>query len=240
MFATSRHSADFRKASPLVGLHRPLLLGASIGHPKGTVGSIGPFVRMPHNRTGFVAGSYVLAPAGSALDDWIHQPGPHDAGLLTGSTRIGRLAATAPPRRLGLSETASAVVALDVEVAGNCVPAFLDAPEAGRSILGVADVAAGDEVAFIGSTSGYSRGRVAAIHRELAVAEFTFANVVEIVADDGHFSDAGDGGALVFRCGDLMAVGLLFARETVSEGNSISYALPLQPTLDALDVTLLS
>lgn len=233
-------SGQIRAApTPFAALHRPLILGASIGHPSGMVGSIGPFVRLADGRTGFMAGSYVLAPAGSSIGDWIHQPGPYDAAVLTGATRIGRLAGIAPPHKEGLSYTAAAVVALDVPVEGNVIPELAKpGAEAGRSIAGVSDAHLGDEVAFVGCTSGYSIGRVSVVALHLPVGGFTFADVIEIEAEDGHFSAPGDGGALLFRCSDMMAVGLLFARTKRADGRSISYALPLQPSLAALGVSL--
>jgi hypothetical protein len=231
--------AQSRTSSPFAQMLRPLVLGASIGHPSGTLGSVGPFVRLADGRPGFVAGSYVLAPPGSAMKDWIHQPGLHDAVPLTGATRVGRLVAVAPPLAEGRSLAASAAVALDVETEGNRIPLFASAPEAGRTISGMAEARIGDEVAFVGATSGYSSGRITAIHMDLPVADFHFADAIEIVADDGHFSDAGDGGALVFRRGDMAAIGLLFARAKTQQDRSVSYALPLQPSFTALGVTLL-
>jgi hypothetical protein len=225
-------------------LHRPLTLGLSVGHPRGTVGSIGPFVKLANGRPGFLAASFVLAPKGFAIGDWIHQPGPYDAALLTGATRVGKLAAVAAPEPDKTCRVAAAAVELvGVETAGNVAPA--ETQEAGRQISEVAsvdDIRVGDEVALVGCTSGYSRGRITSVDWEnLPIEGFTFGGAFAIAAaDGGHFSDRGDGGALIYRCSDMKALGLLFARINYPGEPSESLALPLRPALDALGASLLT
>jgi hypothetical protein len=215
-----------------------------MGHPSGTVGSIGPFVTLANGQPGFVSASFSLAPKGFSIGDWIHQPGPYDAALLTGTTRVGKLARVVPPVSGQICRVAAAVVELvGVETIGNVVPP--KTPDAGRRIgqvAGIDDIAVNDEVAFVGCTSGYSRGRVTSVQwGNLPIAEFTFGGAFGVMANDGtNFSDPGDGGALIYRCSDMKAVGLVFARINYPGKQSESLVLPLGPALEALGATLLA
>jgi hypothetical protein len=220
-----------------------LTLGLSVGHPKGTVGSIGPFVKLGGGRPGFLAASYVLAPKGAEIGDWIHQPGPYDAALLTGATRVGKLAAVVAPEPGKACRVAAAAIELiGVEIEGNLAPA--QTLEAGRRIDQVAnvdDIRLDDEVALIGCTSSYSRGRIASVDCEnLQIAGFSFSGAFAVrAADGGNFSDRGDGGALIYRRSDMKALGLLFARSNYPGEPSESFGLPLATALDALGAELL-
>jgi hypothetical protein len=208
----------------------------------GTVGSIGPFVELAGGRPGFLAASFALAPKGSAIGDWIHQPGPYDAALLTGATRAGKLVAVVAPEPRKVCRVAAAAVELvGVEFVGNVAPA--ETLEAGRSIEQIAsaeDIQLGDEVALVGCTSGYSCGRITSVDwQNLQIGEFAFSGAFAITAaDGGNFSDRGDGGALIYRRSDMKALGLLFARISYSSHGSESFGLPLAPALDALGAKL--
>jgi hypothetical protein len=208
----------------------------------GTVGSIGPFVELAGGRPGFLAASFALAPRGFAIGDWIHQPGPYDAALLTGTTRVGKLVAVVAPEPGKVCRVAAAAVELvDVEFAGNVAP--VGTPEAGRRIeqvAGVEDIRLGDEVALVGCTSGYSCGHITSVDwQNLQIGEFAFSGAFAVsTADGGNFSDRGDGGALIYRRSDMKALGLLFARVNYQGQPSESFGLPLAPVLDTFGAKL--
>jgi hypothetical protein len=215
-----------------------------MGHPSGTVGSIGPFVTLANGQPGFLGAWFVLAPKGASVGDWIHQPGPYDAALLTGATRVGKLTKIAAPESGKICRVAAATVEMiGVETIGNVVPE--STPDAGRQIsqvADIADIALGDEVAFVGCTSGCSRGHVTSVQWErLAVGGFVFSGAFGVTANDGtNFSDPGDGGALIYRCSDMTALGLVFARMNKVGEQSETLGLPLAPALETLGATLLA
>ena len=220
---------------------RPAVLGLSVGHPSGSKGSIGPFVILRNGRIGFLSTVFALAPQHARGGDYIHQPGPSDVEVLTNDTRLAKLVSSTKPA-LGKINCAVAAVAEFLE---GCAPASPVLPEwsneAGRPIVDIidpSDLAPGDEVAFVGCGSGYSRGRVIeAAHPYITVGGFDVGPVITVEADAGSFSQQGDGGALLYRCEDCRAVGLLVAREG-TEGRPRSAFLPLSPIFDALDLRL--
>jgi hypothetical protein len=225
---------------------RPLHLGLSVGHPKGTTGSIGPFVRLRDGHIGFVSTGLVLAPDGARAGDYIHQPGTLDTDLLTGATRAGILGPFVRPQPGRHNEVDAAVVVLgDTESrsdVGNVVPPSM--PDAGRAITGVAEsLVAGDAVAFVGRTSGYSEGRIAGydfsnLAIQMGKDTLTFDHCIEVVPTGSRFSAPGDSGALVWRRADMKAVGLVFAAAE-QDGRQVDYLLPIDKVLSALDVHLL-
>ncbi len=224
---------------------RPLHLGLSVGHPKGTVGSIGPFVRLRDSREGFVSAGFVLAPDGARFGDYIHQPATLDTDILTGATRVGTLDTFIRPHPSHHNEVDAAVVVLsEAETQGNVVPQSM--PHAGRTITGVADnLESGDVVAFVGRTSGYSEGQITVIDvQNLAInsgkESLIFDHCIEVAATGRRFSAPGDSGSLVWRLSDMTAVGLLFAAgELQDDGAQVTYLLPIDRVLSALDVCLL-
>jgi hypothetical protein len=227
-----------------IRLQRPLVLGLSIGHPLGTVGTLGPFVVGPNGKAGFVSTSFVLAPKSASPGDRIHQPGPLDVELLTGETRVATLTKVAAPVRNTETQVAAALAELldAIETRGNVLPP--ESREAGQRITALAgpdDIVVGDEVAFVGRGSGYSRGRISCVGLTgLNIEQFTFNNVLCAIGESQSFSQPGDGGALVYRCSDCRALGLIFARADMKEGPPESYILPLAPALEALGVRLIS
>src|SRR5438874_384200 len=95
---------------------RPLTLGLSVGHPGGSGGSIGPFVRLAANGAiAFLSTTSVLAPKDAARRDMIHQPGPFDQEVLTGRTRAGMLSHVVAP---DLKQTNRVDVAVATLLAG--------------------------------------------------------------------------------------------------------------------------
>jgi len=168
---------------------RPAPLGLSIGHPKGTRGSIGPFVILPNGRRGFVSTATVLAPPGAHPGDHIHQPSPRDDYTLTGTTRIGILSHfVSQPRHDISNEFDAAVVELldESDCDGNVVPS--PSPDARQRISAVVDPndeLLGAEVACVGLTSGLSNGIISAVGMTMTVAgtgrnSFSFVNCIEV------------------------------------------------------------
>ncbi len=233
----------------LVSCQRPLWLGLSVGHPVGSLGSIGPFVKLAGDpsQIGFLSLAFAIAPKGAQLGDHIHQPGPRDTELLTGETRVATLVRIAAARPNQENDTDCAVATLDPEIRtiGNVVPDGF--PEAKRRIEGVAlpvEIAPGDVVAFLGRSSGFSEGRVKVSDvRDLELQDensmYRFRLAIEVEGINGPFCQPGDGGALVFRRSDARAIGLIFAGAGPEDGPGVGYVLPLQPALDAAKAELL-
>jgi len=238
-----------RLGTALVRCQRPLWLGLSVGHPLGSVGSIGPFVKLAGDQTriGFLSLAFAIAPKGAQLGDHIHQPGPRDTELLTGSTRVARLVRIAAARPNQESDTDCAVAMLDpeIETIGNVVPEGF--PDAERRIQGVVlpeEIAPGDVVAFLGRSSGFSEGRVRVSElRDLDLqdesATYRFRLCFEVEGSNGPFCQPGDGGALVFCRNDARAIGLVLAGAGPEDGPEIGYVLPIQPALEAAKAELL-
>lgn len=220
---------------------RPLEIGLSIGHPRGSVGTLGAFVRRRNiDRLAILSTASAIAPPRAEPGHYIHQPSPRDVDFLTDDTRIATLAEFASPT-MGTDAVTDAAVAnlLDnVTVRGNVIPVGKDA---GLSIEGIADVVGvGDAVAKVGRTTGLTEGTITTTRfRNLRVIlgdnkSTVFREVIEVCGARGDpFSGAGDAGALVWRIADRMAVGLVFA------GNGErSYLLPIAEVCNLLDLEL--
>lgn len=228
--------------SELTQWRRPAILGLSVGHPSGSNGSIGPFVVSRSGRPGFVSTSFALAPAHAKRGDYIHQPGPSHIEVLTSTTRLAKLVEWTPLVASELNGSAAAVAEFleGDEPQSYVLPEW--SREAGRSIAHPVDpseLSVGDQVAFVGSGSGYSRGRVVVPEfPKIELGSFLYGPGIAIQAESGAFSRTGDGGALVYRCSDCRAVGLVFARE--ANDHPRSFILPIGRALAALDLRLLS
>lgn len=220
----------------LTGLCRPLQLGASVGHPLGGTGSIGPFVTLADGGVGFVSASYVLAPTRSRRGDMIHQPGPGDLDVATGRTRAAELAVLPPT---DLPWVAAARLLPEVGMLGNAASAGLGAAAAPIGPPGPGPaIELGTAVCAIGR-SGLRHGRITAQDiTGLAIKgdnarrmPVPLDQALEVEGTEGPFSLAGDAGALVFATTDRTAIGIIVA----SSANH-SYLLPLALVLDALGV----
>jgi hypothetical protein len=233
------------EAKALREWHRPVWLGLSVGHPSGTVGSIGPFITFSDGAPGFLSLAFAIAPKGAKVHDYIHQPGPRDVDdVVTGRTRLAELVAIASARPQRESDTDCAVARfLDVRDGGrNVIPTGF--PDGGQRIDGCLQpdaVKPGDLVAFIGRTSGFSEGEVKTVlYSDLELLdnaiEYRFRICIEVLGISGPFCRPGDGGALVFRRKDCKAVGLILAGSGPEDGPESGYVLPLQPALAAVKV----
>src|SRR5262249_28821598 len=116
-------------------------------------------------------------------------------------------------------------------------------PHAGRRISGIvasSELSLGDEVAFVGCTSGFSYGRITALEvSALVVGEFQFDGCIEVEAKEGRFSQPGDGGALVYRVSDSVGIGMILASAKTDDNRHLTYLLPLGPTLEAFGAQLM-
>lgn len=228
----------------LAGRVRPLCPGVSIGHPHGSVGTLGGFVDIDadEGRQGILSTATVLWPRTAKIGDYIHQPGPIDNPLFTGDTRvaIAEGAALSRRRRNGM-DAAYTLLRESIETTGNMIPDGM--PDAGTVIAAPgAALAEGCRVAKIGRGTGYTTGRVTAcgtsvmLHgvehdRLWQTAEPEVLDTIEIDGESGAFSGPGDSGAVVFRLSDFTAVGLLFGS---SEIDGRSYAHDIGRVLGVL------
>jgi len=228
-----------------VGQIRPLCLGVSIGHPHGSVGTLGGFVRSERDRGAqcILSTATVLWPRSARKGDYIHQPGPIDNPLFTGETRIALIAkhtVLSQVSRDGI-DAAYAEILPGIETSGNVIPEGV--PNAGIDLAPPGlSLTLGDRVAKIGRGTGYTTGRITSTASKITLrgVERTrvwntqsaeVVNALEIEGDTGPFSGPGDTGAIVFRLEDFVAVGLLFGS---SRDEAKTYAHDLGAVLRAL------
>ena len=208
----------------LIGMVRPLRLGISIGHPYGSLGTLGGFVAPTGNsaKIGILSTATVLWPKIAAVGDYIHQPGPIDNQLFTGDSRVAQIAADIPLSRSRAHGVDAAYAELipGIEALGNRIPDGL--PGAGNRLGAPEGVSlqAGDRVAKVGRGSGYTVGRVTAVSIEgLTVHGLETArtwkgssaiveDVIGIEGDTEPFSGPADSGSVIYRIDDGTAVAL--------------------------------
>ena len=192
---------------------RPAPLGASIGHPTITAGTLGARVVDIDNTNNvyILSNNHVLAASNNAvLEDDIVQPGTYDGGSLPGDD-IANLSAFIPIKFDGTCNYVDAALAKADD------PNFV-----GRSTIienwipqtQTLAVSPSMRVKKCGRTTGCTKGKVYAINVTVNVqysvgAIATFCN--QIVITPGSFSDGGDSGSLVVAEENLKPVGLLYA-----------------------------
>jgi len=222
------------------GRVRPLRIGASIGHPLVTAGTLGAFVRDADGVLALLSNSHVIADEGRApVGDVVYQPGPADGGGQ--DDRIATLTRAVPYDTAGVNLVDCAVAALD-----DGVEADLNRLGDEGDLAGVEeDVTAGDRVAKVGRTTGTTRGRVTAFELDgLDVAfgsgTLRFDDQIEVVGDTGAFSAGGDSGSMVWTDDGRLGYGLLFAGSQVGGpgGSGVTYCNPLARVLTTLEVQL--
>lgn len=225
---------------------RPLVIGASLGHPAVTAGTLGCFVRDRRGRLCVLSNNHVLANENAAdIGDPVVQPGAIDGGRAGRDTvaaleRFVRLR----PGRVNRADAAIAALPPNVECESAAMPGLGRLRGVGPA-LGV-----GDEVAKIGRTTGLTRGRVSAIELDNVFVDYGIGRVrfddqVEIEGrQPGRrrpvaFSAGGDSGALIINDA-LEAAALLFAgSDHGGPGDlGLTYATPLATVLKALRVKL--
>jgi endonuclease G len=227
---------------PYRRLVRPLHIGLSVGHPSGTCGSIGAFVRNAEGAVGFLSTANVLAPGKARPGDFIHQPSAMDFDL-TGASRAGELSAhIARPETGDVSDVAVAWLLETPKGPLNVVPPGL--PNAGDEIgLTGKPIRPGDLVAMTARTTGYNHGAVEAVDATVTVRigpeKVEFQGCIAVRSPHGPFTRPGDAGALVWRLADRMAAGIVFAAgNSEREDSPITFVLPLAPILDRFGLSL--
>lgn len=230
------------RSNTLRNKHRPLVIGCSVGHYKITAGTLGAFVRPKAGGSpAILSNNHVLANENRARSgDAILQPGVYDGGANPGDA-IAQLSKFIRLRRSGVNlvDAAFATVAEGIKIDAATLAGI------GKlKGLGPTPIVDELEVSKAGRTTGTTTGRVTAFELDGVMVDYDagtlrFDNQLEIEADDKPFSSGGDSGSLIVDR-DCLAVGLLFAGSDQGgmHGHGTTYANPIHPVLDALDVAL--
>ncbi len=228
--------ADLRKR------FRPLLMGASVGHPAITAGTLGVFVVLEDGATAMLSNNHVLANENLArIGDPILQPGPLDGG--TASDQVARLSAFA---RL-LRRRRNSIDAAVAKIEDGAKLTHRNIPGIGR-LAGQGELPEiGDVVRKTGRTTGTREGRVTAIELDNLVVGYDIGDIVfdgqiEIEGTGSQaFSDGGDSGSLIVDR-ERQAVALLFAgsNQGGKNGRGLTYANPIDGVLSKFSIQLLS
>ena len=221
---------------------RPLLMGASVGHPAITAGTLGVFVVLEDGATAMLSNNHVLANENLAkIGDPILQPGPLDGG--TTSDQVARLSAFARLSRRRRNSIDAAVAKIEDGARLN----YRNIPGIGR-LAGQGELPEiGDVVRKTGRTTGTRDGRVTAIELDNLVVGYDIGDIIfdgqiEIEGTGSQaFSDGGDSGSLIVDR-DRLAVALLFAgsNQGGKNGRGLTYANPIDAVLYEFSIQLLS
>jgi hypothetical protein len=221
---------------------RPLRIGYSVGHYKITAGTLGAFVRSrPGGVPAILSNNHVLANENRArVGDAILQPGNYDGGK-NPADAIAKLGKFIRLRRNGTNLVDAAIATVNEGVKIDEVTL--------KGIGKLKGVSAAAAIARMrvrktGRTTGATRGRITAFELDRVMVDYDagtlrFDNQLEIEGDDAPFSSGGDSGSLIVDS-DNLAVALLFAGSDQGgeHGHGTTYANPINPVLDALDVKL--
>jgi hypothetical protein len=244
---------------------RPVATGISVGHWAGATGTLGCFVRGTDdpNFFGLLSCQHVLASTldgAPGLAEHTIQAGRLDHGHWL-NDRIGYLARSVPISRFGtntLDCAASAVLDPDTLRCYTATRARLC--EVHRHALGritgvATDIAPylmnpAEPVFKLGRSTGPRHGFVTGANLDALTIQYAegpiqvlaqFAGFFEIEGYKGRpFSEPGDSGSVVVdRSGKV--IGLVFAgTQTGSTANrALTYAIPIRPILDALQIEIL-
>ena len=220
---------------------RPAPLGASIGHPDITAGTLGFKVKDAAGNSFIVSNNHVMANSNNAsIGDNILQPGPFDGGV-------------DPADKIG---TLSDFVEIDFSGSNNVVDAAIasivstDVLSSTPADEGYGQPSSTTVAAFVnmgvqkyGRTTEHTQGTVAAINATVDVCYkpqgfFGCAKLArfvnQVIITPGTFSAGGDSGSgIVTNDGNLNPVGLLFAGSS-----SYTIANPIGPVLSAFGVSV--
>lgn len=245
------HYIDPPRALPAwhVGRIDPLQLGASVGHPQITAGTMGCFVREKRSgAVGILSNNHVLANVNLAeIGDPILQPGPSDGG--NANDAVATLADYIPIHFGGDANNVDCAWAA-LDNSRRCQYRLLF----DSSFANVAFISSTqpvtlmplDSVVKLGRTTGYTQGEISAV--QVVNVEVTFGkgllarfdNVIMIESlAETLFSKAGDSGSIILRK-DGAAGGLLFAGSEVGghRGHGVTFANPLDMVLSELDLEI--
>ena len=248
-FLDIRYTGPAFAIQPIFSSHstppiNPLVsIGDSISHESALGGTLGFFATdRADGYPGIVSANHVIAEADAAnLGDLIVRP----AAGTNGSSNIAELSRTVPLCGGGLKLADAAFARLTTNtfdsktLPNGTLLQVIDTPD--QSPL----------VSKVGEKTGLTYGRITSFdYDKLHVLGYStslpvvaFENQIEIESVDPlvRFARPGDSGSLVFN-DRFHAVGLLFAR-CIAGGfykNGLSYASPLQPVCDLLQVNLLA
>jgi hypothetical protein len=225
--------------------HRPVPMGASLGHFDVTAGTLACFVRnADENAPLILSNNHVLANENkSKIGDAILQPGAADGGKAP-AEKVAELAGMVRLKKAGKNQVDGAVAKL--------LKGIQYDPRTIRGLgklagLGPEFLDEGTEVAKLGRTTGLTHGLVTAFEMDHVVVNFglgllRFDNQIEIEGKDGAaFSRGGDSGALIVDANTRLAIALLFAGTDIGgfNGQGLTYANPIRAVLKALKVGLL-
>lgn len=236
------------------GRHRPLRIGSSIGHYRVTAGSIGCFcMHQDGGGIGILSNNHILADTNKAsLGDVILQPGRRDGGRRQDPD--SRVATLFSFERIdfavnsrNLVDCAFAVLMGGIKHDSSWAHSPQTAeqwPVKSRPVQLLPD----DEVWKIGRTTGHTAGRVVAVNVDNVVVAMgagtgqrlaRFDGQISIERSDGHFSEGGDSGALIWTR-DGSPAALLFAgtERGGTTGYGLTYANPIEVVLDALNLEI--
>jgi len=217
----------------------PLCIGASVGHCRGTAGTLGFFAQHADCTIGFVSNNHVVAESDHGLhgDEVLH-PGPCDGGRSPDNV-IGHLFGTYPTlqqKRGAVVDAAFVRLRDGIEYDPSRIGSSLRLKQTRVPIH------TQSEVVKFGRSTKLTRGRITAFGlRNLdvdypVIKRVFFDRQIEITPEDPNqrFSEHGDSGSLVVNP-DGHPIGLLFAGST----RGLSYANPIEDVLSELRVTLL-
>jgi hypothetical protein len=225
----------------LRAVRRPLVVGCSVGHPRGETGTIGMIAQQRKTgRSVILSNNHVLARAGEAtIGDAVTQPGKVDGG--GAADNIGALLDFAPLKTDGSNHVDAATALIDdgVPIINGDVP--------GVGAISLADdptTFVSEAVVKVGRTTGLTHGTVTAaeiddIIVDYGIGQVEFDDQIEITGVPGiPFSDRGDSGSLVVT-EDGKVLGLLFAGNPhAAHGAGKSYANPIGRVMSAMDLLL--
>lgn len=217
-------------------MRRPVPAGVSIGHPQITAGTLG-YLAQDGKKLFILSNNHVLADSNKAkAGDPILQPGPYDGGKEEGRFQIGTLTRFVPIQ-FGQQNLPNEVDAALAETEEKAVRAEICSI---GKVTGIAQARRGLLVQKHGRTTGRTFGVTAGIHAKIWVdydgRAALFSGQLRIEGGQVSFSAGGDSGSLIMDMKGR-AVGLLFAGSDVE---NITFANPIRPVLQALEVRIVS
>jgi len=213
---------------------RPIQPGFSAGQKDITAGTIGGFFIDRDQDPVALSNCHVFANEGRAkIKDLIYQPGPIDAGPIINVPFKGWISPVADLPCFGtlkkfvklksknnLQDSAIAYIHEKVIQQSLINPIY---PTINKALAGFGEASVNQNVQKCGRTTGYTTGRVIAIHASFTVGyDFGSAAFNDCIVMSG-MSNGGDSGSLILDM-DMNVVGLLFAGSPkVTIANPIKY-----------------
>jgi hypothetical protein len=231
-----------RAAANLRSRQRPLVIGCSVGHFKITAGTLGAFVRpRGGGDLAILSNNHVLANENRGrTGDAILQPGSYDGGVTPGD-EVAQLGKFIRVRRGQTNFVDAAIATVNTSIKFDAVTMARIGKLKG---LGATPIVDELEVSKVGRTTATTKGKITAFELDNVMVDYDmgtlrFDNQLEIEAGHHPFSSGGDSGSLIVDS-DCLAVGLLFAGSDAGgqHGHGTTFANPIHPVLDALDVAL--